>query len=154
MSWPKNITKHHMTTTWSPKTIKIDQKTSKNIKKHHKTSQNTKVIIFDRIWSSCDLFLMFFDVFWCFLIAFDRFWSILIISKPSFLSKSIKIDQKLSKSIKIDQNWSFLIDFDRFCSILIVFWSILIEIARHHQKNDTPSISNYDSPRRMFHDSP
>ena len=117
MSWPKNITKHHMTTTWSPKSIKIDQNRSKNIKKHHKTSQNITKHQSDHFWSNLVFVWSFFDVFWCFLMFFDRFWSILIdfdhfktVPELFFDHKKrsllITFDQNRSKSIKNDQNRS------------------------------------------------
>ena len=52
-------------------------------------------------------------------------------------SRTIKIDQKSSDLISLSAQWWFL-----------------HRVAPHHQRNDSPSIANYDSPRRMFRDSP
>ena len=150
MSWPKNITKHHMTTTWVPKSIKNHQKWSKMIKKHQKTSQNITKHQSGRFWSNLIKvwsFLMFFDLFWCFLIVFDRFWSFLIIRKlppnsfppwqkrsllitfDHFRSKSTKNDQKRSQNIKkhhkTSQNTK-VIFFDRIWSSCDLLWCFLM----------------------------
>ena len=85
MLWPRNINKHHLTTTRPPKSIKKHKKT---IKKHQNTSTNIKTHQYDRFWSNLVFFdvlwcrhLVFGGLFWCFLMFLDVFWSFLQNSK-------------------------------------------------------------------------
>ena len=132
MLWPRNINKHHLTTTRLPKSIKNHQKTSRNITKDH-------LVFFGHLvfggllwwWSSglwwsfllvfldvCWCLLMFLDVLWCFLIHFGsilvvKWWSgetrkrsigrSSMLSKPS---KNIKNHQKPSKNMNKHQKTS------------------------------------------------
>ena len=134
MSWPKNITKHHITITWWPKSIKKH-------KKHQKTSLSIKVIFFDHFWSNLMFFIYlcfffcseappdlstflidfdrFCDEIWCFFLCFFMFFDVFYV----FWSFS-KIRKRTPKRFPNNNFWSLLITFDHF-------WSLLIKIDQN-----------------------